>query len=259
MATSAARDVCQWIDCHAIVQVLENIASEKHPQRAVEARGILVQIDLNFVGCLVLFRKVLSDAKYLSDMLQSKTVDYAKAVELIEALKETLLHYRCEASFDELWSEALDVCQKSSIDTTQRNRKRYRQTSKALQDSFIPSTLGQHVVPDSKHTFCVNVYYPVMDNMIGEIDRRFSNKNCNIMQGVQALNPSSTTFLREETVLLLGNAYDSNIEDLKHELHQTRRVLERKKKEMESPTTLMEFVQFMDPYQDVLSCSGCVK
>ncbi|CAL8253914.1 unnamed protein product [Boreogadus saida] len=26
-------------------------------------------------------------------MLQSKTVDYAKAVELIEALKETLLHY----------------------------------------------------------------------------------------------------------------------------------------------------------------------
>jgi hypothetical protein len=73
-----------------------------------------------------------------------------------------------------------------------------------------------------------------MDNMIGEIDRRFSNKNFNIMQGVQALNPSSTTFLREETVLLLGNAYDSNIEDLKHELHQTRRVLERKNKEMES-------------------------
>uniref|UniRef100_A0A8C5BKB5 HAT C-terminal dimerisation domain-containing protein n=1 Tax=Gadus morhua TaxID=8049 RepID=A0A8C5BKB5_GADMO len=252
------RWACRHVACRnvmdrlpAIVQVLENIASEKHPQRAVEARGILVQIDLNFVGCLVLFRKVLSDAKYLSDMLQSKTVDYAKAVELIEALKETLLHYRCEASFDELWSEALDVCQKSSIDTTQRNRKRYRQTSKALQDSFIPSTLGQHVVPDSKHTFCVNVYYPVMDNMIGEIDRRFSNKNCNIMQGVQALNPSSTTFLREETVLLLGNAYDSNIEDLKHELHQTRRVLERKKKEMESPTTLMEFVQFMDPYQDV--------
>ncbi|KAK0132564.1 Zinc finger MYM-type protein 1 [Merluccius polli] len=219
----ACRNVMDRLPAIIPVQVLENIASEKHPQRDVEARGILVQIDLNFVGCLVLFRKVLSDAKYLSDMLQSKTVDYAKAVELIEALKEILLHYHCEASFDELWSEALD---------------RYRQTSKALQDSVIPSTLGQHVVPDSKHTFCVNVYYPVMDNMIGEIDRRFSNTNCNIMQ--------------EETVLLLANAYDSNIEDLKHELHQTRRVLERKKKEMESPTTLMEFAQFLDPYQDVV-------
>lgn len=49
----------------------------------------------------------------------------------------------------------------------------------------------QHVVQDSKHTFCVSVYYPVLDNMIGEIGKRFSNTNCNIMQGVQALNPSN--------------------------------------------------------------------
>lgn len=71
------------------------------------------------------------------------------------------------------------------------------------------------------------------------------------MQGVQALNPSSPTFLREDAVLLLAEAYDSNIEDLKHELHQTRRVLDRKKGEKESPTTLMEFTRFLDPYQDV--------
>uniref|UniRef100_A0A8P4KJH8 Zinc finger MYM-type protein 1 n=1 Tax=Dicentrarchus labrax TaxID=13489 RepID=A0A8P4KJH8_DICLA len=120
-----------------------------------------------------------------------------------------------------------------------------------LQGTVIHSTLGQHVVPDSKHTFCVSVYYPVLDNMIGEIGRRFSNTNCNIMQGVQALNPSSPTFLREEAVLLLAEAYDSNIEDLKHELHQTRRVLDRKKGEKESPTTLMEFTQFLKPYEDV--------
>lgn len=95
------------------------------------------------------------------------------------------------------------------------------------------------------------MYYPVLDNMIGEIGRRFSNTNCNIMQGVQALNPSSPTFLREEAVLLLAEAYDSNIYDLKNELHQTRRVLDRQKGEKESPTTLMEFTQFLEPYQDV--------
>lgn len=184
-------------------------------------------------------------------MLQSKTVDYAKAVQLIEALKETLVQYRSEASFEEMWSEALDLCQRSYIDTTQQKPKRPRQTTKVLQDTVIHSTLGQHVVPDSKHNFCVSVYYPVLDNMIGEIERRFSHTNCNIMQGVQALNPSSQTFLREEAVLLLAEAYDSNIEDLKHELHQTRRVLDRKKGEKESPTTLMEFTQFLDPYQDV--------
>ncbi|XP_041856904.1 zinc finger MYM-type protein 1-like [Melanotaenia boesemani] len=255
---SDTRWACRHIACRsvmdrlpAVVQVLEEIGSENHPQRAVEARGILAQIDLNFAGSLVLFRKVLSDSKFLSDMLQSKTVDYAKAVELIEALKETLVTYRSQTSFDEMWTEILDLCKQSNIDITQRKSKRPRQTTKVLQGSVINSTLGQHVVPDSKDTFCVSVYYPVLDNMIEEIGRRFSNTNCNIMQGVQALNPSSPTFLTEEAVLLLANAYGSNIEDLKHELHQTKRVLDRKKGEKESPTTLMEFTQFLDPYQDV--------
>ena len=147
--------------------------------------------------------------------------------------------------------KTLDLCERSNIDTTQRKPKRPRQTTKVLQDTVIQSTLGQHVVPDSKHAFCVSVYFPVLDNMIGEIGRRFSNSNCNIMQGVQALNTSSPTFLREESVLLLAEAYDSNIEDLKHELHQTRRVLDRKRGGKESPTTLLEFTKFLDPYQDV--------
>lgn len=114
---SDTRWACRHIACRnvmdrspAIVQVLEEIGSENHPQRAVEARGILAQIDLNFAGSLVLFRKVLSDSKFLSDMLQSKAVDYAKAVELIEALKETLVQYRSQASFEEMWSETLDLC-----------------------------------------------------------------------------------------------------------------------------------------------------
>lgn len=58
--------------------------------------------------------------------------------------------------------------------------------------------------------------------------------------------------MREEAVLLLANAYESNTEDLKHELHQTRRVLDRlQKTEKESPSTLMEFAPFLEPYQDV--------
>lgn len=124
---------------------------------------------------------------------QSKTVDYAKAVELTEALKKTQVQYHSQASFEEMWSETLDLCQQSNTDTTQRKPKRLRQTTKVLQDTVIHSTLGQHVVPDSKHTFCVSVYYPVLDNMIGEIGR-FSHTKCHIMQGVQALNPSSPTF-----------------------------------------------------------------
>lgn len=143
---SDTRWACRHTACHnvmdrlpAIVRVLEEIASENHPKRAIEARGILVQIDLSFVGCLVLFRKILSDS-FLSEMLWSKTVDHAKAVELIEAFKETLLHYRSEAFFDELWTETLDTCKRSDISTTQCNPKRMTQTTRTLKDCLICGT-----------------------------------------------------------------------------------------------------------------------
>uniref|UniRef100_A0A3B3VTT7 Uncharacterized protein n=1 Tax=Poecilia latipinna TaxID=48699 RepID=A0A3B3VTT7_9TELE len=59
------------------------------------------------------------------------------------------------------------------------------------------------------------------------------------------------TFLKDEAVLLLATAYDSNIENLKQELHQVRVVMEKKKREKECPTTLMEMTQCLDRYQDV--------
>jgi len=66
-------------------------------------------------------------------MFQSKTVDYAKAVQLIEALKETLVECRSQASFKEMWSETLDLCQQSNIDKSQRKPKRPRQQNGTLQ------------------------------------------------------------------------------------------------------------------------------
>jgi len=59
---SDTRWACRHIACRnvmdrlpAIVQVLEEIASENHSQRAVEARRILAQIDQNFfwISCSV--------------------------------------------------------------------------------------------------------------------------------------------------------------------------------------------------------------
>ncbi|KAL3973698.1 hypothetical protein ACER0C_024905 [Sarotherodon galilaeus] len=220
----------------AILRVLEEISSENNAQRAVEAKGILVQMDLNFVGCLALFRKVLSDSNMLSEMLQSKTVDLSKAINLVESLKETMVYYRTESFFDDLWTDIVETCEKSGI-STQHIPKRSIQKARKLHDSLVTSTLGQHADPDSKQMFRIQVFYPVIDCMMGEMERRFSRLNCNIMKGVQALNPSSGTFLREEDVLLLARAYDSNTDDLKHEVPQIRRVLERLAKTVVLPVS----------------------
>lgn len=253
---SDTRWACRYVACRnvmdrlpAIIQVLEDISEEHHPDRAVDARGLLVQIDLNFIGCLAVFKTVLGDSRFLSEMLQSKKVDLTAAVTLIETLQATLVDYRTETYFDELWVEILNICETCNISTS-HTPKRPRQTSTKLKGSVITSTLGQHTEPDSKTSFRSKVFYPVLDCMIGEMSRRFSSVNCEIMQGVQSLNPTSDSFLNDEKVILLANAYGSNIEDLKHELHQARRLLDRQGP-ADSPCSLLQLVNFLEPYKAV--------
>lgn len=51
---------------------------------------------------------------------------------------------------------------------------------------------------------------------------------------------------------MLGNSYNKNLDDLKHELHQAKRILERKtaagKKNL---TSLLEFTEFLEPFSEV--------
>ncbi len=74
----------------AVLKVLQDIALENSDDRSVDARGILSQIDVHFIGLLVIFCKVLGDAKYLSDMLQSSSLDLARVEDLVGALTDTL-------------------------------------------------------------------------------------------------------------------------------------------------------------------------
>ncbi|KAK7138386.1 hypothetical protein R3I94_013871 [Phoxinus phoxinus] len=72
------------------------------------------------------------------------------------------------------------------------------------------------------------------------------------MQGVQSLNPKSTTFLNEEPLFAFAQIFESDLEDLKHEVHQTKRLLDRREKSgSDRPSTLLDFVVFLEPYKEV--------
>ncbi len=89
--------------------MLEDISEERHPDKAVEARGLLGRIDLNFTGLLSVFKKVLASTTFLSDMLQSPKLDLSKAVDLIGALKQTFEVYRSETYLNSLWDEIMQT------------------------------------------------------------------------------------------------------------------------------------------------------
>ncbi|KAL7374657.1 hypothetical protein ABVT39_004753 [Epinephelus coioides] len=93
----------------ALKRVLQEVAQERRGEKSSESRGLLAQIDFEFVVHLVTLRKLFGETKLLSDMLQSPTDDLSRAVDLVEALAQTLNDFRQESFFDSLWGEVLNI------------------------------------------------------------------------------------------------------------------------------------------------------
>lgn len=169
----------------AVLHVLHDTDEENNEDRSVEARGPRRQLNLDFIGLLVTFRRILGDTKFLSDMVQSSSVDLARAIDLID---------RDESSFDQLWTEGLSIAQQCNI-STERMSVRHPNTSSALNNTVVMSTVGQRYCDIGKNDFCKTVYDPIPHRVNAKLERRFSKNNCDIMRGIQALNPKSNRFL----------------------------------------------------------------
>jgi hypothetical protein len=57
-------------------------------------------------------------------------------------------------------------------------RKRPSKAPARLQDAVVLETTGQRQDVSEKREFRTQVYYPILDSIIGEMDRRFSGQNC---------------------------------------------------------------------------------
>ena len=95
------------------------------------------------------------------------------------------------------------------------------------------------------------IVFPILDKMNAELERRFSEFSCNILRGIQSLCPAVDSFLQLSHMKSLAEVYDANMNDLVHEVPQAKRLIERKVKEgAAKPTTLTEFLCFINPYKE---------
>lgn len=105
----------------AIIRLLNEISEEQNGDRAIEARGLL--IDLRFVSLLVTFTSVLGEIKYLSDILQSPQLDLGTAVTLVDSLVDTLESYREGSLFNDIWDNTLTLTEQCNICATPPGRE----------------------------------------------------------------------------------------------------------------------------------------
>lgn len=81
-----------------------------------------------------------------------------------------------------------------------------------LKGYFVDSSIGQH-----RCKFKREVFYPILDHVHAEMEKRFNKTNCDIMRGIQALSSDKKSFLSEEIVLSLACLYDCDIDCIKLE------------------------------------------
>lgn len=203
----------------------------------MEARSLLALLDVQFVVLLVIITKLFGEVKCLSEALQCQNLDLGLAVDLVGALVHNLHIFRNEEHFDELWRTVIDVAQQCNIEIEPMKRKTL--LSQRLDQTHIhTSTLGRRS-EKNKDTFRTEIFYQTIDMMLNEIERRCSKPNCAVMLGIEALNPKSSTFCDEEALMPFAALYDCNTDDLSHELHQFKRILDRKiQAGIEKPTRM---------------------
>lgn len=144
------------------------------------------------------------------------------AVDMVESLHDTFQEYRTETLSDQLWHDIVETAKRCNIAVENSEKKRSQNVSSKLGGSPVTCTIGLHKGSDDKDKFRQKLYFPILDSIIGEMERRFSKPNCSIMQGIHTLNPKSSTSLQDDQVFGLGQMYGCNREDLTHELHHEK-------------------------------------
>lgn len=198
---------------------------------------MLNALDCQFVLMLVLLCEVLGQTQSLSVMLQSVEINFSGVIDLLDVICTSLAECRSQDEhFCKVWSDAMNLCDSCGIEFTADNSSdvasaalpsRKRKLPAKFADSHVMQTVGDRPRSDSRDGFRQNVYFPVLDKFLCELQRRFAPSQCDALRGIQALTPFSDYFGDFTCVKPFGELYKADLSDLSHELHQAKRLLER--------------------------------
>ena len=233
----------------AILATLEEISNQSNGHRAIEAKSLNGLIDAQFVSQIYILENIFGLTKSLSDQLQAIDLDLASAIDLIFALTDTLKDKRSAETCTQIWKCASDMCERLGINNMQRQQKRKVMQPHHLQEFHVQSHTRKEMLETSED-YKIHCFFPVIDRLISEMNRRFSAESCNIMKGVAALNPKHKTFLHQDAILPMAKHYGVLEDNLSAELHQLRRLLDRKKQNGVTVNSTYDMLELLRPYKD---------
>ncbi|KAM3859970.1 zinc finger MYM-type protein 1 [Diretmus argenteus] len=183
----------------AVKQTLESI----HTPVAVGLRSKLCKFTTIYL--LVMFKHLLSFTEGLHKYLQKETVDLAQAMQYKTAVYDTLKEQRTDQTAETIFMKSKAICEENHIPELSGSQ---RHNEKVMNEYVVESSCGARGSDVSTpEKLRQNVFFPCLDRMIQELDKRFSGVNAGLMMGIQACHPASEAFLSEESLRPLATHY----------------------------------------------------
>ena len=204
--------ICYTFD--AVVAALTKITDDGDGSRVAEARGLLLQVrSFKFILLLVIFDRLLTCSKGLSDTLQSTKINLGKASDLITATIETVEIFRSDSEWEKVLAYSKNVAEKHDVPLeSPAHSRRSRELPRRYDDGFIYASTGNRNCrgADVELDFKVSLYYPILDCFLAELRQRFTNKNQEIMKAIHACQPTSNKFLEITELQPIIDQYSLN-------------------------------------------------
>lgn len=166
---SARHDACEslfqlWNPVHDALHHIENDQLQK-PVIRCQAKGIrqeLERLETAFMTCFWEF--LLNRINSVSKQLQKETIDIVSTVSLYDSLIELVREFRRDNSFDNFEKQALELSYSKEYE---RNVKRQRKRKQHHDE-----TPSEEVSVSARDHFRINVYNVILDNLLGELQKR---------------------------------------------------------------------------------------
>ena len=228
---SAISAICYRFD--AIIGTLVEVVNGNDGAKAAEANGILLQVkSFKFILCLVIFDRVLSCSKGLSDALQSTHLDLGKAADLVTSTIQTLEQFRTDDEWEKVLTYSRSVADVHGVSPCESSTRPSRnpRPPRRFESDIITGTTGCRV-ESTLDGYKVDLYFSVLDAFLSELKRRFSDKNRDIMRSLQACCPSSDSFFVIDHLKPMIHMYDLDLDMISSEIKVARRTLTGKQLE----------------------------
>ena len=231
-----------------IYEILQDVIyNDSGSSRRTEATGLLLQIDRRFLRYLLVTKHILKKAKFASDVLQKPTNYLTEAIDLIATLKEEIQVCRSRKQCESFWDDADEVANRLNLPENARP-VRQRKLPAALQDSVVEANVEYEAAREGFNGYVQDVY-EIVDKVYAELEKRFGDKNIDIMKGISALCPSSTKFMDLESLVGFAKLFNAITGNLRSEI-ATFKLMIARKSEKERPKSLLQLQAYLEKLKE---------